>query len=364
MTYDKSRTYSENLPEHDSTKITEKVLEYIDNVPLRNLPQVITELEEYLKIRIISEAITFEDLPVSLREEVDSYSEALERRENFEPWDILTDQYGYLPGSKKPQWSNIELEILIEELKKYSKTRKKPEVPKKIIVNPAQDSEISTETPASAIKEEVRENAIKASEEFAIRNESSNVPVQKAIAQEETVSIRKTIPQEANITPSKTSKEDSLQPEAPKHPLELIQEKYKAVPLHEANKRFRRDYLTEGRKNALLMHYQDKSLDFSLEEDEKCDTAYINLATGQVRISKSIALACMDGKRDLSKLFNYDALNFLIHHELSHFKDLVAPDESLHLTLPNKIQAYQLWLEKLDERIWEKWEKEFVPVFL
>jgi len=105
-------------------KFLQRAQEIRESVPAAQLPQVISELKLYLKLRRLSE-IHYEYLPENLREEIgtadpmDAFNEAFLRDEDLEGlWDTLSDKYGYDPDARHPKWTISELVTLIEELER------------------------------------------------------------------------------------------------------------------------------------------------------------------------------------------------------------------------------------------------------
>ena len=104
----------------EESTILKRVKEIKENVPEKNLPQVISELEQYINLRKLYE-VEYEMLPDDLREDIgtqDPITEFGRRVPDFDPWDELQDQYGPTPSSDSPQWSIEELEELVWELEK------------------------------------------------------------------------------------------------------------------------------------------------------------------------------------------------------------------------------------------------------
>ncbi|MFZ2188787.1 MAG: hypothetical protein WAV73_04460 [Candidatus Moraniibacteriota bacterium] len=110
------------LPEQQAeSKISKRADEIKKDLPKSQLPQITSELEQYLKLRILSETILLKDLPDELRKEIgtrDPVDEFLARVEGFDLWDALTDEYGFTPDSNTPKYTIGELKELISELKK------------------------------------------------------------------------------------------------------------------------------------------------------------------------------------------------------------------------------------------------------
>jgi hypothetical protein len=103
------------------SKISKRADEIKKDLPKSQLPQIISELEQYLKLRILSETPSFQDLPDELREELgtrDPMDEFVEKVADFDLWDTLTDEYGFAPDGSAPKYTTNEIKRLIVELKK------------------------------------------------------------------------------------------------------------------------------------------------------------------------------------------------------------------------------------------------------
>ncbi len=175
--------------------------------------------------------------------------------------------------------------------------------------------------------------------------------------------VRKATSSQVEESSSQASPENKQKyPEEKPNPLDEIQEKYQHIPLHEASARFKSEFLTPGRIRALQSYSGDTSINISLADEEKCPTAQINLQNGQILVSKSIALACLEGKRDRAEMFNRDLLTFIIYHEIGHFKDLVSPNPKKVNILPEDLEKLLEYEKSLNNHIWDLWENEFVPV--
>jgi len=107
--------------EDGGSKIFKRASEIIKNTPQKHLPQIISELEQYVKLRTLNET-RFEDLPEELRKEIgtgDPMDEFIERVNNFDQWDLLTDEYGFTPDSNEPKYTINDINELIAELKNH-----------------------------------------------------------------------------------------------------------------------------------------------------------------------------------------------------------------------------------------------------
>ena len=101
-------------------KVNKQAKELRGQTPKQHLPEIIGNLEQYIKLRTLYE-VQYQELPEDLREEIgtrDPMDEFIDTVGDFEGWDDLSDAYGYNPpGSKEPQWSIDELKKLVAKLK-------------------------------------------------------------------------------------------------------------------------------------------------------------------------------------------------------------------------------------------------------
>lgn len=102
-----------------TNKVTQQANEIKEGTPKEHLPEVISNLEQYIKLRTLNET-TYENLPDNIREEIgtrDPMDEFIDTVGDFEGWDYLTDAYGFTPDNKTPKWTIAEIKQLVSELK-------------------------------------------------------------------------------------------------------------------------------------------------------------------------------------------------------------------------------------------------------
>ena len=98
------------------SKVAARARQIKESTPARQLPQIISELKKYLKLKQLNE-LAYRNLPDDLREEIgtrepqDVFIESLEDETTFDLWDSINVYYG-------ENWTLAEIHDLIAELEK------------------------------------------------------------------------------------------------------------------------------------------------------------------------------------------------------------------------------------------------------